>query len=140
MIIYKNKFLRKRVIEKIELPIQNFITSLIVSDFNNKKVVIDTNDIYYFSANSPYINIHHQTKKYLYSATLKSLQTQLNSDQFLRVHKSYVVNIGKVVSYQSRLNGDYDLLLSDNTVLRVSRNYAVIFKSAFEAHHRFTTI
>lgn len=139
ILIYQNKLLKKQVIEKTELSKQNFITSLIVSNANNKKIVIDTNEILYFSANSPYINIHHPVKRYLYSDTLKSLQIQLDNDQFIRIHKSYIVNISKVISYQSRLNGDYDLLLSDNTTLRVSRNYAATFKSAFEPQHRLTT-
>ena len=139
ILIYENKLLRKQVVKKIELSKQNFITSLIVSDANNKKIVINTNEILYFSANSPYINIHHPVKRYLYSDTLKSLQIQLDNDQFIRIHKSYIVNISKVISYQSRLNGDYDLLLSDNTTLRVSRNYAATFKSAFEPQHRLTT-
>ncbi|RYF37203.1 MAG: LytTR family transcriptional regulator, partial [Cytophagaceae bacterium] len=51
-------------------------------------------------------------------------------------HKSCIVNITKVRSYQSRLNGDYDLLLSNEVVLRVSRNYASGFKTAFEGPHR----
>ncbi|MEO6819409.1 MAG: LytTR family DNA-binding domain-containing protein, partial [Ginsengibacter sp.] len=138
MIIYENKLLQRPNIELIDIPQPAFIHSLIVSDFNNKKIAISTNDVFYFSANSPYINIHHPSKKYLYSATLKSLQTQLDNKQFIRIHKSYLVNISKVISYQSRLNGDYDLLLLNNTSLRVTRNYAAIFKSAFDSHHRFT--
>ncbi|MEO6950025.1 MAG: LytTR family DNA-binding domain-containing protein [Ginsengibacter sp.] len=139
MLVYENKLLKKQVIEKTELLKRDFINSLIVSDFNNKKIVIDTSEILYFSANSPYINIHHPVKRYLYSDTLKSLHTQLDNDQFIRIHKSCIVNITKVISYQSRLNGDYDLLLSDKTTLRVSRNYAATFKSAFEVQHRLTT-
>ena len=137
--IYKNRILTPTVITDGEYFLnQTFITSLIVSDTNNKKIVIQTNDILYFSANSPYINIHHTSKKYLNKQTLRSLETQLSADQFLRIHKSCIVNIYKVISYKSRLNGDYDLTLSDNTQLRLSRNYFQIFKSAMEGSHRLT--
>lgn len=118
--------------------IQRFVTSIIVSE-NNKKTAIVTNDILYFSANSPYVTIHHQSKKYLHNETLKSLEKQLNNHEFIRIHKSYVVNISKVVSYQSRLNGDYDLTLTDDTVLRLSRNYAAAFKACFKDRHHLTT-
>ncbi|MCT2562502.1 LytR/AlgR family response regulator transcription factor [Chryseobacterium herbae] len=114
---------------------QNTITSMVVSEVNHKKIVIEVCDIFYFSANSPYINIHHRSKKYLHSDTLKSLETQLSSDQFVRIHKSHIVNIHHIISYQSRQNGDYDITLSDDTILRVSRNYAKDFKSKLESLH-----
>lgn len=135
--IYKHKNLTS-TIGAVGEPLSNqtFITSLIVSDINNIKVVLQTNDIFYFSANSPYINIHHSSKKFLQNQTLKSLETQLNGDQFLRIHKSCIVNIFKVVSYKSRMNGDYDITLSDDTQLRLSRNYLQNFKSAMESAQR----
>ncbi|MBL1219464.1 DNA-binding protein [Chryseobacterium sp. L7] len=114
---------------------QNTITSMVVSDVNHKKIIIEVCDVLYFSANPPYINIHHRSKKYLHNDTLKSLETQLNSDQFVRIHKSHMVNIHHIISYQSRQNGDYDITLSDDTVLRVSRNYAKDFRSKLENLH-----
>jgi len=35
-------------------------------------------------------------------ATMKSFESQLPSDRFLRVHKSYIVNLKKVERYSSR--------------------------------------
>jgi len=117
---------------------ERFLASLIVSVDSHTKTIIQVNDILYFSANSPYINIHYPTKKYLYTETLRSLETQLDNRLFVRIHRSYIVNICHVVSYRSRMNGDYDLSLSDDTLLRVSRNYAASFKSRFEEWHRVT--
>lgn len=130
-IIFKNKFSNQPAVVN-KLPKQLGITSLIVSDSNSKKTILQTNDIFYFSANPPYVTIHHSSKKYLHTETLKSLETQLDN-QFLRIHKSHLVNLSKVVSFQSRGNGDYDVVLSDHTQLRVSRNYVKDFKSKIEA-------
>jgi len=114
---------------------QNFIRSIIVTDHNHQKLALAVSDILYFSANSPYISIHHLSKKYLFTSTLKSLETQLDTTQFVRIHKSSIINIQKAVSYKSRLNGDYDVTLSDGTVLRISRNYASDFKIKFGTVH-----
>lgn len=139
IVIYKRKVLNPILIAEVDhLSNHTVVTSLIVSDTNNKKIVIETNDVLYFSANSPYIDIHHTSKKYLHKQTLKSLETQLNTGRFLRIHKSCIVNIYKVISYKSRMNGDYDLTLSDNTQLRLSRNYVRTFKSALKSAHRLT--
>ncbi|MEJ5268560.1 MAG: LytTR family DNA-binding domain-containing protein [Bacteroidales bacterium] len=119
-----------------ENPEKEFLSSIIVTDKSNRKFAIKTDDILYFSSASPYVNIHHRDKKYLSSKTLKFLEANLNKNQFVRIHKSYIVNLKMVVSFKSRLNGDYDLTLADSTVLRISRNYFSDFKQKFESIHR----
>lgn len=118
---------------------RNFISSILINDINNRKSVLDVNEILYFSANSPYIDIYQPARKYLYTETLKALETQLNDQQFVRIHKSHIVNLDKVATIQSRQNGDYDLTLADNTMLRLSRNYAKHFKQKFSERHQLTT-
>lgn len=133
---FKRKTQEESTTIEVETKEENFITSIIVADSNNKKILLQVEDILYFSANSPYINIYHSSKKYLHTETLKSLETQLDRKQFVRIHKSHIVNLSKIQSIQSRQNGDYDVTLSDNTILRVSRSYAKNFKSKF---HQLTT-
>ncbi len=110
--------------------------SMLVSDSNNRKISVRISEILYFSANSPYVNVHHPTKKYLQTGTLKSMEQQLEGLSFVRIHKSCLVNVRFVEAYQSRLNGDYDVTLADGTSLRVSRNYATAFRQALERLHQ----
>lgn len=131
--LYRNR-VRISSTAKIEVP--SYLNIILVTDLNQQKVSLAVKDIIYFSSNSPYVNIHHTSKKYLFGETLKSLQQQLNSDLFVRVHKSHIVNLQMVASYQSRQNGDYDLSLSNGEVIRISRNYAADFKSKLEKYTR----
>lgn len=117
---------------------QQFITTILISE-GNKKHHVNVADILYCSANPPYIYLHLDCKKYLHSETLKSISGKLNPGQFVRVHKSTIVNIKMVASYTTRLNGDYDLILKNNVQLRVSRSFAIDFKDLFNKTHRFTT-
>ena len=136
--IYRHRLPKQTVTTEKEQPVEtNFLLTLIVLDTNNKKTVIEVSDVLLFAANSPYITIHHPTKKYLHNQTLKSLQSQLDSSQFVRIHKSYIVNINHVSSCQSRLNGDYDLTLTDKTMVRLSRKFASEFNAVFQKSHRF---
>lgn len=114
------------------------INSIIVSD-GMKKTSIETKDILFFEANSPYVTIHHTAKNYLHSATLKSISNQLNND-FVRIHKSTIINLKQVDFYTSRLNGDYDVTLRNGTTLRISRTFASNFKLQFEKSHQDTTV
>jgi DNA-binding LytR/AlgR family response regulator len=105
----------------------------------NKKLAVPVAAIYCFTANPPYINIHLADKKFLQHTTLKSMAAQLNPEEFIRVHKSAIVNINRVASYKTRLNGDYDLLLKNGTEIRLSRNFAAGFKALYAKNHQLTT-
>ena len=112
-----------------------YTTALMISE-HNKTFPIAVADILYFTASSPYVNVFSKDKKYLCNGTLKLLSEKINNAEFVRIHKSTIVNIKKVMHYTSRLNGDYDLLMEDGTSLRVSRNYAAAFKDAFNQGHQ----
>jgi LytTr DNA-binding domain len=112
-----------------------FVDTIVIAE-GNKKRIIAVSEIYYFAANPPYITIHVNDEKHLHTETLKSISTKLNAQQFLRIHKSTIVNIKMVTAYTSRLNGDYDLTMENHTLLRVSRNFAADFKSLFHKTHQ----
>ncbi len=92
-------------------------------------IILRTKEICYFSTEKPYINIHLYDKNYLYLDTLYSMEKKLDPASFVRVHKSYLVNLTMVVSFRSRSNGDYDLTLRNGEVIRLSRTYAAAFKT-----------
>lgn len=121
-----------------EASTQCILHSIVVTDNHHQKQVLAVSDIFCFTANPPYVNIHHLSRRYLYTGTLKSLESQLDESQFVRIHKSHIVNLQKITSFQSRQNGDYDVFLSDGSILRVSRNYAKAFKSKLERWTQLT--
>lgn len=104
--------------------------TLLLSD-GRRNLVVSTMEIVYVEAKSPYVCIYLPDKKLLHRQTLRSLEQQLGSDQFVRIHKSNLVNLHKVKKIASRQNGDYDLELSNGAVVRLSRNYAAAFRQAF---------
>ncbi|HNJ26469.1 MAG TPA: LytTR family DNA-binding domain-containing protein, partial [Chitinophagaceae bacterium] len=131
-----------QVLEKAEAPAQvpdvvSTITSLWVND-GKRKIQIYPRDIFYITSSSPYIYLHLQQKKYLHSQSLKSILQQLDEKQFVQIHKSCLVNINTIASCTSRLNGDYDLTLTNGSVLRLSRNYVPVFRQKTEKAHQVT--
>lgn len=97
-------------------------------------LVIPTEDILYLSASSPYVEIHIPGKKHLQTGTLKALLPTLDPNKFVQIHKSTIVNLRYVQSMHSRLNGDYDIVLSNGTELRLSRNFTESFRQKFEEY------
>ena len=135
--VFKRKNQKKERPTGMEGP-NNALKSLLVTD-GNKRVHLKPNDILYILANPPYINIHHPEKRYLHAETLKSILGKLDPALFARVHKSAIVNLEKVQTIKSRLNGDYDLTMTDGTEIRLSRNYVAGFRQVFKNPHQDTT-
>lgn len=57
-------------------------------------------DILYIEANGAYSNIVSKNKSYLLSLNLRNLETKICTDQLMRVHRSYIINIKHVDSIE----------------------------------------
>ncbi len=118
---------------------KNMSAEHIVINSGKGNTIVNTTDIMVITSATPYISIQLENKKYLHTETLKSIGKRLDNTVFVRIHKSTIVNIHKVVSFTSRLNGDYDVLLKNGTKTRLSRTYATDFKKAFTTGHPLST-
>ncbi|MBK6265105.1 LytTR family transcriptional regulator [Marivirga sp. S37H4] len=111
---------------------ENAVLNKMIINNGKDNTIVCVEDILQITSASPYVFIHLENKKHLHSETLKSICQQLDSNIFIRVHKSTMVNVAKVQSFKSRLNGDYDLLLKNGDTVRLSRTYAANFKKHFK--------
>lgn len=129
------KYFSERAINSSSAEIKLSLDTIVVSK-GQDYVIVKVSEIVQITSATPYIFIHLEDKRYIHSETLKSVCEKLDSDLFIRIHKATVVNISKVVSFKSRLNGDYDLMLTTGTSVRLSRTYATNFKKNFNRGHR----
>lgn len=109
---------------------KNVLNEILINNGKNNTIVW-TKDIFQITAATPYIFIHLENQRYLHSETLKSIGGQLDSNIFIRIHKSTIVNLTKIKSFKSRMNGDYDVQLANGDVIRLSRTYVCGFKNKF---------
>jgi DNA-binding LytR/AlgR family response regulator len=79
--------------------------------------------ILWIQAESPYSCLYTYEGKYLIHTSLKQLQTALDPEVMVRIHRSTIVNVNRIQELRSRSNGDYDVLLQNGKLLRWSRNY-----------------
>ena len=93
--------------------------------------LIRIDDIDWIEANAGYSWIHTQGKKYLLRGKMKCLEESLPDDQFVRIHRSLIVNIDRIRELQHISRGEYHAILGDGTKLSVSRNYRSRLFSVF---------
>ncbi len=136
-VIYRKK--TKSIPKTIETAIaetpEEYPANIFVQEGYKKSVILIAS-ISHVIANPPYINLYVGNKKFLHTETLKSFSAKLDPASFVRIHKSAIINLHMVDNFSSRGNGDYDLRLKDDSNLRISRNYAAVFKDCYAELHR----
>lgn len=80
-------------------------------------------DIDHVSAAGNYVEVHAGGKMHLIREPLSSFISQLDPEEFLRVHRSHVVRIGFIAEMRPMFHGDYELVLKDGERLPLSRRY-----------------
>ena len=94
------------IVGKLTIPVQNGFE------------VLDIASILYCQADDNYTLIYFEDKKKLVSKTLKYFEDALGSNGFARVHKSYLININRIVAYKKGKGGS--VVLSNGKEIMVS--------------------
>ncbi len=93
--------------------------------------VVKTNEIDWIGAEADYACLHAQSKKHLLRETLSALESHLDSQKFLRIHRSTIVNLDRIQALESLSHGEMALILKDGTRLTASRNYRARLAEVF---------
>lgn len=83
--------------------------------------VIASARIDYIEAQDDYISIRSEGKSYLKSQRLSELETQLDPAKFLRVHRSYLLNIDGIRRIEAATKDSHVAILRDDTRIPVSK-------------------
>ncbi|UII26110.1 response regulator [Fulvivirga maritima] len=84
--------------------IQSRLTDrILVRTDNQSAVMINYNDILYLEANRAYSYIITENKKYILSNSLKTVFDQFESDDFVKVSRSYVININHITGINGNM-------------------------------------
>ena len=118
---------KKQTVEPINEEADEIIPPLgveklerIVVKTGQKINVIMIPEIVYFQAEGDYVRIFTDTNKFLKEDTVKYFQTYLPENQFVRVHRSYLVNISKIFRIELYEKQNQQLTLSNGDKLKIS--------------------
>jgi two-component system, LytTR family, response regulator len=92
--------------------------------------VIETNEIEWIGAAGDYTELHVRGATHLLREPLSVLFGKLPAHVFCRIHRSFVVNLGKVSGFKALRNQDLLVRMKDRTVLRASRTFSHGLKKA----------
>ncbi|MCM3786448.1 LytTR family DNA-binding domain-containing protein [Neobacillus mesonae] len=96
---------------------------------NEKIIVVDSDDIYYASAQEKTTEVITKSETYTMNVSISEFHSRLPQESFYRCHRSYIVNLAKIREIIPWFNNTYLLKLSDlDTEIPVSRSKAKEFK------------
>ena len=93
---------------------------LIVRD-GSLRLAIPHEEIVWIEAEDYCARIHLQARTLLVRESLSALARALSTGEFVRVHRSAIVNVARIRAIEPMVSGDQRLTLGDGTVLKVSR-------------------
>ncbi|WP_233010258.1 LytR/AlgR family response regulator transcription factor [Rheinheimera faecalis] len=118
----------ERVADAAEPQYNIEMQKLVIQDGRNPIQLIPYQDIIWIDAAGDYMCVHTQAETYVMRARLKSLIDERLPDVFVRIHKSTVVNLTYIEKLQPLCNSEYNAVLLNQKVLKVSRTYARALK------------
>ncbi len=80
-------------------------------------------DIDWVEAAGNYVRLHVGDDTRLIRQTLTAIEERLDPNRFVRIHRSHLVNLDRVVEMRHWSSGEYVVELRDGTELKLSRTY-----------------
>jgi DNA-binding LytR/AlgR family response regulator len=118
----------KKSIQKVEGKLNEKVTAATTNkekqqtgdDFyiniNKRLIKIDIQSIYLVEAKGDYIYLKTDNKNYTVHSTLKKIEEKLPDHMFLKIHRSYIININKIIDIED------NSVLIEKDVVPVSRS------------------
>lgn len=88
-----------------------------------RMVLVRISEVDWIGAAGNYVELHCGEKTHLVRGTLQDLESRLDPDLFVRIHRSTMVNLERVKELHPWSHGDLLLILQDGTELKLSRRY-----------------
>ena len=106
----------ERALQALEVQQQSKRQITLKCDGEN--YLIQEKDILYIQADNIYLHVYTNTRKYMIREKLKNMETLLGTENFIRVHKSYLISYHAVNSYQKN-----SITLKNDIKIPLSRTY-----------------
>ena len=115
---------QKRVLSMLAtLDSREHSPARIIVKSDGEILCLKPNEIDWAESAGNYVCLHVGNVTHILRETITALENRLGARQFLRVHRSTLVNVDRIKTLKPSLYGDYSILLRDGTKLTLSRGF-----------------
>ena len=90
---------------------------------NGRVNFVNVAEIDWIEAANNYVRVHSGRESYLIRETMSTLEAKLDPRRFARVHRSVIVNMGRVKQLKMMFKGEYEIVMQDGKHLPFGRAY-----------------
>ena len=118
--------LLRPLLEKVlaELRTHRRRKSRVAVKTGGKVMFLRAEEIEWVEAAGNYVRLHVGGESYLFRESMKNMETRLDGDLFVRIHRSAIVNVDHIRELQPWFHGEYAVILQDGTRLMASRVFS----------------
>jgi two-component system LytT family response regulator len=84
---------------------------------------VDTDEIDWIEAADYYVQLHVGQTSHLLRRSMTQLESELDPEQFIRIHRSSIVNVKRIVEIRREAARELYVVLDDGVELKVSRRH-----------------
>ncbi|MEM6804589.1 MAG: response regulator transcription factor, partial [Bacteroidota bacterium] len=84
---------------------------------------IDFSEIRWIEAFDYYVKVHTADRFFLVRESMKKMEVKLSPHNFIRIHKSSIINLDFIKELEPYFNGEYYVKLKEGEKLKLSRTY-----------------
>lgn len=103
-------------------PVANTYLQRVTVEGQNQIQIVPVQDICYLTAEDTYVRIHTRNTSYLVRRRLYKMEQRLDPAQFVRIHRSTIVQLDCIERLLQRSAADYTVQLDNAKTFRVSRS------------------
>jgi len=85
--------------------------------------VVDLADVDWIGAADNYVSLHAGSREYLVRETITQIERRLDPAAFVRIHRSTIVRLDRIVELLPDLHGDFQVRLKNGATLALSRTF-----------------
>lgn len=128
--------LRKRMVGLIEDLAGQRSTPLdrLVVKSRGRVHLLKVSEIDWIGADGNYARLHVGEDDHLVRDTMTALERRLDSGQFVRIHRSTIVNLDRIKEIQPWFKGELMVILTDGEQLPLSRKYRKVLQERLGQH------
>lgn len=104
------------------LPPAAPLTRFAVKD-RDRFILLKPQEVDWIHSAANYAELHSGSRSFLVRMTMSELDEKLDPVQFVRIHRSTIVNVDRVTEIRPVFHGEFHVVIQDGTKLRLSRRY-----------------
>ena len=105
------------------LPLQSQPAQRLVIKSPGQVLFVNVADIDWVEAAGYYACLHVGSDTHVMRRTLSDLERDLGQEQFIRIHRSIIVNVERIYGLELQDTGEYEVVLKSKARLRLSRRF-----------------